>query len=116
VRTDHQELDGVFVQDPVSNQAQLIGHTELVDMDTIEVIDLGLVNPRIVHDGPYGFVEIGLLPTMKFLDRARSATSRNDHQRCMESPRTSIGACGASDGELEAPSRERVRRQPGSNL
>jgi hypothetical protein len=52
VRTDHQELDVVFVQDPISNQAHLVGHTELVDLDINEVTDLGLANAGIFRDDP----------------------------------------------------------------
>lgn len=55
----------------VGHQIQLVGQAKLVDLDTRQVTDLSLPDPRIAGNRLNRFVKVRLLPGMKFLDGAR---------------------------------------------
>ena len=46
MRSDHQQLDSLWVQNAVGEQARLVDHLELVYLHTGQIADLGFANFR----------------------------------------------------------------------
>ena len=57
VRTDHQQFDGVFVQDAVGEQAQKVTHAKLVSQHASQITHFGLARFGLARDGFYCLVK-----------------------------------------------------------
>ena len=71
MRTDHQQLEGVWVEDAVGEQRELAAHEESVHLNAHQIADLWLAEVRIADDRTYGIIESGFLLGMQFLDGSR---------------------------------------------
>ena len=57
MRTDHQQLERVFIQNAVGEQAQQVAHAELVNLHTSQIADFGFTGLRLADDGSDRFVK-----------------------------------------------------------
>ena len=70
VRPNHQQLDGLSIQNAIGEQTQRVDHLELVDLHTGQIAHRGFANVRGTDDGAHRFVEFSLLLTVQLLDSA----------------------------------------------
>ena len=61
VRTDHQQLQRVLIEDAVGKQAPQGAHAEFVDLLTGQITDFGFTHIGLAGDGSYRFVKRGFL-------------------------------------------------------
>ena len=68
VRTDHQQLQCVFIQDAVGEQAQQGAHAELVNPHASQVTNVGFTRVGLAGDGSHRFVKRGFLLLVQLLN------------------------------------------------
>ena len=87
VRTDHQQLQRVLIQDAVGEQAQQVAHAELIDLHAGQITDLGLTDVGLAGDGSHRFVKRGFLLLVQLFNRALEGRGDKDaHQPNWYSP------------------------------
>ena len=68
MRSDHQQLDSLWVQNAVGEQARLVDHLELVYLHTGQIADLGFANFRGSGDCAHRLIKFRLLLAVQLFD------------------------------------------------
>lgn len=66
VRTDHQQLQRVLIQDAVGEQAQQVAHAKLVDLYAGQIAHFGFTHIGLVGDGSHRLVKRSLFACAAF--------------------------------------------------
>jgi hypothetical protein len=90
VRTDHQQLERVLIQNAVGKEAQQLAHAELVDLHASQIADFGFAGFRLADNGSNCLVKRGFFLPMQLLTaRSKVGVTRmrisqtGTHQRAL---------------------------------